>query len=188
MEKKKLILKIMIPFIMVAVVVGIWLIKNPNVSDEKSDSVEIQTEAELPDKLKDADFSLNETTMVDFEKLSEYGLPIIVDYGSDSCISCKAMAPVLETMNKEMRGKAFIKFVDVWKYGDATQNVPVQVIPTQVLFNADGIPFVPSEELSKQIQFDMYSSRDTNEHVFTVHKGGLTEDEMRAILKEMGVE
>lgn len=44
--------------------------------------------------------------------------------------------------------------------------VPIQVIPTQVLFNADGTPFVPSDELAQKIQFDMYSSRDTEEHVF----------------------
>lgn len=65
--------------------------------------------------------------------------------------------------------------------------VPIQVIPTQVLINADGTPFVPSDELAKKIPFDMYSSRDTGEHVFTVHQGGLTEEEMRLILDEMGV-
>ena len=85
-----------------------------------------------------------------------------------------------------MQGKAFIKFVDVWKYPDAAGNVPVQVIPTQILVNADGSPFVPSEELAAQIEFIMYSSKDTGEHVFTVHQGGITEDQMRMILKEMG--
>lgn len=97
------------------------------------------------------------------------------------------MAPILEKLNEEMNGKAFIKFVDVWKYPDAGQNVPVQVIPTQVLFHADGTPFLPSDELAKKISFDMYSSRETGEHVFTVHQGGLTEEEMRLILAEMGV-
>ena len=37
------------------------------------------------------------------------------------------------------------------------------------------------------IEFTMYSDRNTNEHVFTVHQGGLTEEEMWAILAEMGV-
>lgn len=98
------------------------------------------------------------------------------------------MAPVLEKANKEFQGKAFIKFVNVWDYQDAASNVPVQVIPTQVLFNADGTPFVPSDELAKEIQFDMYSHKESGEHIFTVHQGGLTEEQMRAILKEMGVE
>ena len=58
------------------------------------------------------------------------------------------MAPVLETLNEEMYGKAFIQFADVWQYADVASNVPVQVIPTQVLINADGTPFVPSEDLA----------------------------------------
>ena len=57
-----------------------------------------------------------------------------------------------------------------------------------MFFNADGTPFVPSEKLAKEIQFDMYSDRTTGKHTFTVHQGGLTEEQMRAILKEMGVE
>ena len=49
-----------------------------------------------------------------------------------------------------------------------------------------GQPFVPSEELASQIQFTMYEHRDTGEHVFTVHQGGLTEEQMRLILAENG--
>ena len=48
--------------------------------------------------------------------------------------------------------------------------------------------FVPSEELASQIEFMMYKHKETGEHVFTVHQGGLTEEQMSAILKEMGVE
>lgn len=190
MEKKKNLLKIIVPLAIVAVIGIIWFVKNtpqtpgtilpPDSSQGNMD--------ELPDALKDADFSLEHTTEIDFAALAEYDVPVIVDYGSDSCIPCQQMAPVLETMNAEMYGKAFIKFVDVWKYGDAATNVPVQVIPTQVLFNADGTPFVPSDELAEQIEFTMYSSRETDEHVFTIHQGAMTEEQMRVILKEMGVE
>ena len=49
------------------------------------------------------------------------------------------MAPVLKTMNAAMRGKAIIKFVDVWKHTTAADEFPVQVIPTQVIVNADAI-------------------------------------------------
>ena len=56
------------------------------------------------------------------------------------------------------------------------------------MVNADGTPFVPSDELAQKIEFILYSSRETGEHVFTVHQGGLTEEQMRLILTEMGVE
>ncbi len=175
MEKKKTLwVKILIPVLIIAVIGGIWVVKTTSKQPTENISNEL--------------FKLSETTEIDFKALSEYGLPVIADYGADSCIPCKQMAPVLKKLNEELQGKAFIKFVDVWQNANAAANVPVQVIPTQVIFNADGTPFVPSDELSSQIQFDMYTHRETGEHIFTVHQGGLTEEQMSAILAEMGVE
>ena len=122
---------------------------------------------------------------VDMEKILSYKLPVIIDFGADSCIPCKEMAPVLKKLNAEMQGKAVIQFVDVWQYSDAAQNFPIRVIPTQVFINADGTPYVPSEDFASE--FTMYSNKETGEHVFTVHEGGLDEDTMRAILADMGV-
>jgi len=186
--KKSTLLKIIVPVLIVIAIVAIFVIKKSGKNPNEQNTPQSSQTTQVPDNLKDADFSLRETEAVDFKALSEYGLPIIVDYGADTCIPCKEMAPILEKANKEFQGKAFIKFVNVWDYPDAANNVPVQVIPTQVLFNADGIPFVPSDELAKKIQFDMYSHKNTGEHIFTVHQGGLTEEQMWAILKEMGVE
>ena len=182
-NKRSLIIKILVPVLIIAIVGVMWFVKNP-----PSDSVPIIATDPTAEQIDGADFSLNATELIDYEALSEYGLPIIVDYGADSCIPCKEMAPVLKTLNAEMQGIAFIKFVDVWQYYEAAANVPVQVIPTQIFVNADGTPFVPSEELASQIEFMMYSDRETNEHIFTTHQGGLTEDQMRLILAEMGVE
>ncbi len=184
-SRKSLVLKILIPVLVVVIVGAMWFIKNT--PDALEDTNTVSTD-ELPDHLKDADFSLNVLSEIDFASLAEYGLPVIADYGADSCIPCKEMAPVLKKLNEELRGKAFIKFVDVWQNAEAAANVPIQVIPTQVIFQADGTPFVPSEELASKIPFDMYSHRETGEHVFTVHQGGLTEEQMRIILAEMGVE
>lgn len=178
MTKKNLV-KILVLCLIVAVIAGIYLFKNPPATTQAPE------DSTAPE---DTDFALTATEAIDFETLAEHGLPIIVDYGSDSCIPCQQMAPVLKTMNEEMTGKAFIKFVDVWEYAEAASNVPVQVIPTQVIVNADGTPFVPSDELAQQIDFILYNSRETGEHVFTVHQGGLTEEQMRLILTEMGVE
>lgn len=188
-EKKSLLIKILVPVLIVAVLGGMWLIKNrQDISEDSETTQASQSDTDLPEELQDADFGLRETEAIDFEKMASYRIPMIVDYGADTCIPCKEMAPVLEKANEEFRGKAFVKFINVWEYPDAANNVPVQVIPTQVLVNADGTPFVPSEELASQIEFLMYSHRETGEHVFTVHQGGLTEEQMRMILKEMGVE
>lgn len=176
-KKKSILPKIIIPILIIVAIGAMWIIKTQINKSESQEEIIIDG----------ADFSLA-VSSVDYEELLEHHLPLIVDYGSDSCIPCQQMAPVLETLNKEMAGKAFIKFVDVWKYADAANDVPIQVIPTQILFNADGTPFVPSDELATEIEFMMYSDRETNEHIFTTHQGGITEEQMRKILKEMGVE
>ena len=67
------------------------MIKNPIGEKQKPN--------ESTEKVEGADFSLVVTEAVDFKELAKYELPIIVDYGSDSCIPCKEMAPVLEAMN-----------------------------------------------------------------------------------------
>ena len=47
-------------------------------------------------------FDLNVTEIVDFNKLTSQGLPVIVDYGADTCIPCVNMAPVLEKLNNTL--------------------------------------------------------------------------------------
>nr|HPR40368.1 thioredoxin [Oscillospiraceae bacterium] len=84
-----------------------------------------------------------------------------------------------------MIGSAIIKFVDVDKSGNLAAEYPVRVIPTQVFFLADGTPYVPSEEID--VEFLAYSDKTTGERLFTVHEGALTEEELNAILADMGV-
>ena len=180
MNKKKLMVRILVPVLIAIALTVIWVVKThptPTIDDKDNSGELITAENE-------EDFIL-EATSIDLETLIGYALPIIIDFGADSCIPCKEMAPVLKTMNSEMQGKAIIKFVDVWKYAEAADGFPIQVIPTQVIIDANGTPYVPSDGIG--IDFTMYSTKDTNEHVFTVHQGGLTEDQMRTILADMGV-
>lgn len=96
------------------------------------------------------------------------------------------MAPVLEKLNRELKGKAIILFVDVWKNPSLSDGYPISLIPTQVLIDKDGNPYVPTEDNSKGMI--MYETKDTNEHVYTTHEGGVTEEKLLMILKEMGME
>lgn len=176
-KEPSLLIRILILILIAAAIAGLWLFKNADILQQPEPAAE---PTPAVNEIPGADFSLESTTMIDFDAFTAFGLPMIVDYGSDSCIPCKEMAPVLEKLNAELAGKAFIKFVDVWKYTDAASNVPIQVIPTQVLVNADGTPFIPSDELTQTVGgFIMCKSRDTGAHVFTVHQGGLTEEQMR---------
>lgn len=190
-KKGKLALKIIIPVIIVGIIVMIAFVKNtPEMPAVETNPVATSQTAEKGAgqsvRTDSADFDLL-TSEVDLEKLKSYGLPMIIDFGSDECIPCKEMAPVLKKMNEEWRGKVIVKFVDVWKYTDASANFPVTLIPTQVIFDANGKPFVPSEKLMSEIPFNQYTLKNSEEHVFTTHEGGLTEEQFRAIFAEMGV-
>ena len=179
------ILKIVVPVCILVVIVGIWAVKNRPVQPITPAAPSGDT-AGLVEPSNDTDFLL-EADGVELETLTAYGLPLIIDFGSDSCIPCKEMAPVLQTMNGEMQGKAIIKFVDVWKNPDAAKDFPLQVIPTQIFIGADGNPYAPSEEVAAQIECTQYIDKDTGALAFTVHQGGLTEAQMRLILSDLGV-
>lgn len=182
-NKKSLFLKIGIIVAIVGVIVGIFIFKS--VKDNEDTAPETSTSESQTDG-STANYPLK-ITKTDLDTIKAYGISTVIDFGSDSCIPCKQMAPVLETLNKEWQGKAAVQFMDVWKYTDGVSDFPVSVIPTQVFFNADGTPYVPSEEIQKEIEFTMYSDKNTNEHIFTVHQGGITEEQMRKIFAEMGV-
>ena len=65
-------------------------------------------------------------------------LPKLVDLGADKCIPCKLMAPILEGLKKEYAGRMDVEFLDVWKNPDAGKQHKIQLIPTQIFFDASG--------------------------------------------------
>lgn len=175
MNNKKLLIRILVPVLIAVAVIVIWVVKtNP-----------APTPVDEDHKVAENEEFVLDATAIDLDALKAYNLPIIIDFGADYCAPCREFYPVLKTMNAEMQGKAIIKFVDTEKYSDIASAYPLQVIPTQVFFDSDGTPYVPSDSID--IDFTMYSSKDTNEHIYTVHEGGLTAEQMRAILEDMGV-
>jgi len=171
-SNKGIAVKIIIPILLVCVIVGIWVVKN-----NKEDTVAVSND--------NPDFALLITEKIDLEKLKSYGLPIIIDFGADSCIPCKEMAPVLKELNTELQGKAIIRFVDVWKYQELAQGYPINLIPTQIYIDANGKPYSPKDP--EAMQMKLYSLKDTKEHVFTAHEGGMTKEQLLSVLKEMGL-
>lgn len=173
--KKQLFLRIGVIAAIVIVTAGIFIVKNII----SRDSSAVQNEGiTYPLKL----------TKTDLQAIKAYGVPTVIDFGSDSCSACKRMASVLEALNTEWQGKAAVQFMDVWKYTDGVDDFPLSIIPTQFFFNSDGAPYVPSEAIQEEIEFTMYYDESTSEHVFTVHQGGITEEQMRKIFAEMGIE
>lgn len=66
------------------------------------------------------------------------GKPTVIDLGARTCIPCKKMAPILEKLASECRGKASVLFIDVNADGAAAERFRIQMIPTQIFFDAKG--------------------------------------------------
>lgn len=65
-------------------------------------------------------------------------LPRLLDLGADKCIPCKAMAPILEELKKEYAGRMTVEFIDVWKNPEAGKAHNIEMIPTQIFYDAEG--------------------------------------------------
>lgn len=69
---------------------------------------------------------------------AETDLPKLIDFGSMLCLPCKEMAATLEEVKREYEGRVLVLVVDVYENYDLAMAVGVQVIPTQIFYDADG--------------------------------------------------
>jgi thioredoxin 1 len=65
-------------------------------------------------------------------------LPRLLDLGADKCIPCKKMAPILEELKTEYAGRLQVEFIDVWKNPEMAKAHGVEMIPTQIFYDAAG--------------------------------------------------
>ena len=89
-------------------------------------------------------------------------LPRLLDLGATKCIPCKLMVPILDELKQAYAGKLQVEFIDVWQNQAAGQQYGVEMIPTQIFFDAAG------KELFR-------------------HSGFFSKDEILAKWRELGV-
>jgi thioredoxin 1 len=65
-------------------------------------------------------------------------LPRLLDLGADKCVPCKKMAPILESLKTEYAGRLQVEFIDVWQNPDSGKEYGIEMIPTQIFFDANG--------------------------------------------------
>lgn len=80
-------------------------------------------------------------------------LPRLVDLGATKCMQCKMMAPVLEDLKTTYAGQMQVDFIDVWDHPEAGEQYGIRMIPTQILYDAQGVElfrhegFFPKEDI-----------------------------------------
>lgn len=65
-------------------------------------------------------------------------LPRLLDLGAGKCVPCKMMAPILEELKKENKGRLDVVFIDVWEDSAPAEKYDVSTIPTQIFFDTEG--------------------------------------------------
>jgi thioredoxin 1 len=63
-------------------------------------------------------------------------LPKLVDLGAGKCIPCKMMAPILDELKETYADKLEVIFIDVWENPDKAKEYGIQMIPTQIFYDA----------------------------------------------------
>ncbi len=66
------------------------------------------------------------------------GRPTLVDFGASFCIPCKRMKPILDSLKTEYSGRANVLFVDIKQERDIPEKYKIQIMPTQVFYDAKG--------------------------------------------------
>jgi len=82
----------------------------------------------------------------------------MIDLGAPFCPPCKAMAPFLEKLEKEYKGRAAIVILDVGKAPELSERFGITEIPTQIFYNKEGKEvfrhkgFMKEEAIVKQLK------------------------------------
>ncbi len=125
MNKTVKILIVTVLIVLVSAV--IWL-------KEKNEQTVPETSTEIENK------SLSDTALMSAETKTEIkqDLPKLIDLGADKCVPCKMMAPILKEIKEECKGRLEVVFIDVWKNPDEAKKYNINIIPTQIFYDASG--------------------------------------------------
>ncbi|MDD4663391.1 MAG: thioredoxin domain-containing protein [Caldisericia bacterium] len=102
-----------------------------------TETPDTSTESEVVETETDSNIQ-NPSTGTFAEEIASYGKPVMVDFGMESCVPCKMMVPILEELESKYPQDVKIIFVHVGKEQGKTKEFGIQMIPTQVFFDATG--------------------------------------------------
>ena len=94
------------------------------------------------------------------EKSNNSSKPAVtfIELGSVNCIPCKAMQPVMKSVEKKYGGQLKVIFYDVWK-NDQKQyasQYQIKLIPTQVFLDGKGKEIMRHEGFLAEVEIDKF--------------------------------
>ena len=78
---------------------------------------------------------MNEITNASFDhEVLEADLPVLVDFYADHCGPCRALAPLLEDLANEVKGRAKIVKINVASEEALSRDFEITAVPTLIVF------------------------------------------------------
>lgn len=90
-------------------------------------------------------------------------LPKLLDFGAGKCIPCKAMAPILQELSEEYKGRVIVRIIEIYDERELTRANRIRLIPTQIFF-------------------------DSKNHEIFRHEGFMDKEQIKKIFQKMGVQ
>ncbi len=76
-----------------------------------------------------------EITNLNFdEKVTNNEIPVLIDFWAEWCAPCRMLAPAVEKIAEEYKGRAIVGKVDIDSQVELAQKFGVMSIPTLILF------------------------------------------------------
>lgn len=87
--------------------------------------------------------------MQKFNDIINSDVPVLVDFYATWCGPCKAMAPYIEAIGKEVQGKARVLKIDVDKNQAVAEKYKIQAVPTLIIFKKGNVVWRHSGGMDK---------------------------------------
>jgi thioredoxin len=102
------------------------------------------------------DEKIQEISLEDFKALLKTDKPVLIDFHTVWCAPCRKMAPIVDKIEEDFKGKAVVMRIDVDKSSDVGKAYNIKGVPVFILFK-DGSEIwkhngaLSEEELIRQI-------------------------------------
>ena len=81
---------------------------------------------------------LSEQTEIKTSPSSEHPLPTLLELGSDECMACKRLMPVVIRLKNRFKGQLDAEIINVRTHPDAADIYGIRTVPTLIFFDAEG--------------------------------------------------
>lgn len=132
---------------------------NPNKTEEKTDTPSLPVSQLADGKVKDMDAKMFNERIVNLDKNNHLYLssvPSVIDCYATWCGPCKQLAPIMDELAREYKGKVAFYRIDVEKEPSFTMDLNVSAMPTLFFVGKNGatnvVGYHSKEEIKKSIE------------------------------------